>query len=44
MIECREMIKALSSMNKITLKINLYIQDSNKYENIDKMLIEIYFK
>ena len=44
MIEYREMIRVLSSMNKIILEINLYTQDSNEYENIDKALIEIYFE
>ena len=43
MIEYKKMIKTLSFMNKMILKINLYISD-NKYKNIDKVLIEIYFK
>ena len=44
MIEYRKMIKALSFMNKMTLKINLYIWNNNKYKNINKVLIEIYFE
>ena len=44
MIEYRKMIKTLSFINKIILKINLYIQNNNKYKNINKILIEIYFK